>query len=81
MPEPEQHPFTVIGVWEETGEVLAEHVFAADPHEAMKLVSGCRDDPASLTILGAVDGKISLIAACEDSGKAACALDLCGESL
>lgn len=73
----EQHPFTVLGVWESTGETFAEHVFAIDPHEAMVIVAGCRDNPDDdLTIIGAIDGKVHLTAACEDSGKVACALDL-----
>ena len=71
--------FTVIGIYESTGETWVEFVEAGDAHEAMAVTAGCREDPADLTILGAFPGKLEgFVPACEDSGKAACALDLIG---
>lgn len=66
--------YTVIGIWDETGVVYTEHVNAASPHEAMRIVASGGYPPDQ--ILGALEGSHFLTAACEDSGKAAYVEDL-----
>ncbi len=72
--------FTVIGMYEALSEepfrVFAEQVEAESGHEAMRIISGVRDDPYNLQIIGAIEGAHAMLAPCEDSGTAATALDL-----
>ena len=71
-------PFTVVGVYDDTGQVFADHVIARDAHEAMRLTSQpvAAWPGTELQIIGAIEGHHTLTAPCEDSGKAAYASDL-----
>lgn len=71
--------YTVIGMYTSTAEVYADHIEAAGPHEAMLLAAAVCLDRYDLDILGAFPGEHAITTACEDSGKAACAVDLVGE--
>ena len=66
--------FTVIGLYDDTGQVFADSVRAADPHEAMAIVARRRNDDAQ--IIAAVKGKHMVVPPCEDSGKSAWCCDL-----
>jgi hypothetical protein len=68
--------YTVIGIYESTGQVFSDYVEASDAYEAMRLVAYATEVPEDLQILGAVQGGRLMHAACEDSGKAAFAIDL-----
>lgn len=69
--------YTVIGLYQDTGKVLLEHVEAEGPHIAMALISK-KFLNEELEILGAAQGHVKLTAACEDSFKAAYTLDVAG---
>jgi len=68
--------FTVIGLYDSSGQIFADYVDADDAHEAMRIVANNALTPGDLQILGAVQGGRHMYAACEDSGKAAYAVDL-----
>ena len=68
--------FTVIGLYDSSGQVFADYVEAEDAYAAMRIVATNALTPGDLQILGAVQGGRQLYAACEDSGKAAFAVDL-----
>jgi hypothetical protein len=69
--------FTVIGLYEDSGQVFADYVKAENAYEAIRLVAlKWEDAPEDLQILGAIQGERHLYPACEDSGKAAFAIDL-----
>jgi hypothetical protein len=73
MPE-----FTVIGLYDD-GEVFTDNVQAATAYDAMQNVASALNRlnrTVDLQILGAVEGEVDLIAACQESGKAAYAQDL-----
>lgn len=71
--------FTVIGMYDDTGQAFADSVEAADASEAMRLVAACSLAPSDLCIIGAIEGEHTLAAPCEDSGKTAFAIDLLEE--
>ena len=64
----------MIGLYDETGEVVAEHVKANDPHEAMAQVAVDYNAPSQ--ILCAIEGEHQAVCACEDAGKAVYIEDL-----
>lgn len=69
--------FTVIGVYDNDGQVFAATVTDEDAHAAMRQVAaeaGVAD--SDLQILGAIEGHHEIVPACEDSGKSAHASDL-----
>jgi len=68
--------FTVIGVYDSTGEVIADWQRAIDAHSAMRRTAEQRNTNGDLTIIGAIAGHKAITAPCEDSGKEAAALDL-----
>ena len=73
------HPYTVFGVYESTGQTWAEHYAASDPYDAMRkaaVAAKTRFVAEDLLILGAVLGQHELTPACDDSGNAAYAVDL-----
>ena len=75
--------FTVVGVYDDTGQVFADHVIARDAHEAMRLASRpavAASAGTDLQIIGAIEGHHALTAPCEDAGKAAYASDLSDEA-
>ena len=69
--------YTVIGYYESDGQTFADHINAANTFDAISLVSASASRLATdLVIVGAIEGEHELVAACEDSGKIAFAIDL-----
>lgn len=73
--------YTVIGIYDSTGQVYASSAEANDPFEAMRLVAHgvAEDDRDDLQIICAVEGDLSVRCPCDDSGKTAYASDLTDE--
>ena len=71
-----QQAFTVIAVWDSTGELFTETIFAPDAHAAMAAVAEQSNDPNDLQVVCAIAGEHSVTAPCEDSNKTAQAPDL-----
>lgn len=68
--------FTVIGLYDNTGEVFDFPVKdAKDAHEAIKIAASDCGYDRDLTIIGAIAADVDVIPACEDSYKVACAYD------
>lgn len=68
--------YTVIALFEETGEVIADWQRASDAHTAMAQTATQRGDGHDLTIIGAIAGHKAITPPCEDSSKTASAVDL-----
>ena len=78
MPAAEISPlrkYTVVGLWDDNGQVFSATADATGPHEAIKIVAQ-NDDSDNLQILGALEGELTMTCACEDTGKAAYTVDL-----
>lgn len=71
--------YTVIGVYDSTGQVYATSTKAKDYHEAMANVANevDEDDRDDLQIVCAMIGELIITPPCEDSGKTAYCSDLC----
>jgi hypothetical protein len=67
--------FTVIGLDDETGQVVADHIEAADALSAMIAAAVGRLD-ADVQIIGAIAGAHQIAVPSEDSGSASYASDL-----
>ena len=67
--------YTVIGAYEDSGQIYADFVDAETPYEAMRLVA-MATEATDLMILGAIEGNHQMHAACKDSGCVAYAVDL-----
>lgn len=61
-PEPSMHPFTVIGVNDETGERFAEHTFGKDADDAESLVIKTNRPVENYTVAGVIAGHVELLA-------------------
>ena len=73
--------YTVIGLYEESGEVFADHVECYEGESPARVVSLLRCgesdvDPRMVAIVGVVEGHVQMLAPCEDSGCLAYACDL-----
>lgn len=69
--------FTVISLLDSTGEVIADHIAATDPHEAMRAIADKTEHGGSdQQIICAIPGEHQATCPCEDAGKAAWASDL-----
>ena len=72
-------PYTVIGHYEDTAQVFCETVRAKSPEHAMGIVAkkiSLTADVQNLVIVCAIQGDVSIIPPCEDSGKSAMADDM-----
>ena len=66
--------YTVLGIFEDSGQVLCEHITASEPAEAIrKIATIC---PHDVQFIGAIEGRHRIVTPCEDSGKTAYAADL-----
>lgn len=69
--------WTVIGMYEDTGQVYSETVMAEDAYRAMAIVStDIEEDRDTLCVLGAIQGDHYIVTPGEDNGSAAFAIDL-----
>jgi hypothetical protein len=68
--------FTVIGFFDDTGLTFAVAKNADDAYTAMQIVAAEYEYSPHAAIIGALPGRHELIAACEDSGNIAYAVDL-----
>lgn len=71
--------YTVIGVYDETGEVFAREYRGKDGHQAMRAaatIAASNGQGESLQILCAMPGAQIITPASDDSGKSAYACDL-----
>lgn len=68
--------FTVIGVYEDGSTFEYNVSNVKDAHEAMRVAASEDPEPGELQIIGAIEGLYALVSACEDSFKAAFAIDL-----
>jgi hypothetical protein len=74
--------YTVVGMYEEYGEIFAEQVIAEDAHSAIRLVAVAKNAAgADAEILGAIESAEQFVVACEDSGHAAHVCDLGGDGV
>ena len=77
--ENEMPKYTVIGLYDSTGEVYCDHFEAESPGDAMRQAAKAAEIDANeydLNILGAFEGTHVITCACEDSGYSAMACDL-----
>jgi hypothetical protein len=75
--------YTVIGVYDDNGQVFTDHIMARDAHEAMRLASKpavVASAGTDLQIIGVIEGRHTLTAPCEDRGTTAYASDLSEEA-
>jgi len=68
------YSYSVIGYYEDTGQVFLDYIVSDDPYHAMAAVS--KGKPETLCILGATRGSIEVITPGDDNGLAAYAVDL-----
>lgn len=75
--------WTVIVLWDETGEVTTHLQAVAEPHEAMQLTARELYDKGNheCQVITAVAGDVLTMPPCEDSGKAAYVTDLKGDEV
>lgn len=67
--------YTVIGLYEDTGQVFFGIVETNSPYMAMQAVAN-RPESQMLVILGAIAGEHNIVPACDESGNAAFASDM-----
>ena len=68
--------YTVMGIYENTGEAFAEHVSAEDVYGAMREVANGPDCADDLCIIGAIEGHHDLHTPGDDNMASAYATDL-----
>ncbi len=69
-------PYTVLGLYDDSGQSFADHTHAMDAYSAMTAIADASESPETLCIIGAIEGHHTLDTPGCDNSASAYATDL-----